>query len=189
MGALFDIMYYAIGSFFLGVILTLLGMILMFFLVKSWLKNAEFTLASYIVGGVLFFFLAFQTVLLCGAVTIKSYVGDVELYVNNLVSGLSQSVVLSSQDSQEILESISNEFPLVGYYVDIADFSGHTPLTIAASMAEELGSYMNWYILRRLLWMLLFIAIGAFAVIKTMDKSMKYTPKRGSTTNRYVYDD
>lgn len=189
MGALFDIMYYAIGSFFLGVILTLLGMVLMFFLVKSWLRNAEFTPASYIVGGILFFFLAFQTVLLCGAVTIKSYVGDVELYVNSLVSGLSQSAVLSSQDSQEILDRINDDFPLVGYYVDIADFGGHTPQTIASSMADELCSYMNWYILRRLLWMLLFVAVGAFGVIKTMGKSTRSTSRHGGTTNRYVYDD
>lgn len=64
-------MFHSAGSMFLGIFITLAGVGLMFFLIKSWRRNATYTLLSFIVGGVLFFFLAFQSILLCGAVTIK----------------------------------------------------------------------------------------------------------------------
>ena len=74
--------------------------------------------------------------LFCGAVTIKSYSDDVERAINDMVEGLPDGVAFSQADSQQLLERISQEWPLVGYYVNMADFSGHTPATIASAMAD-----------------------------------------------------
>lgn len=192
MGALLRIMYYSVGSMLLGVILTLAGIALMFFLIKSWRRNSTFTLSSFIVGGVLFFFLAFQSILLCGAVTIKSYGDDIEAAINSMVAGLPQETVLTQADSQQLLDAISSEWPLVGYYVNLADFRGHTPRTVAAAMADELDSYMNWYIFRRVCWSLLFVAVGAAVVIKTMDGKSggrRVSSRRAPSTYRRIYDD
>ena len=63
---------YSVGSLLLGVFLTIVGIVLMFVLIRSWWRDSTFTPMSFVVGGILFFFLAFQAVLLCGAVTIKS---------------------------------------------------------------------------------------------------------------------
>ena len=78
MGALFQIIAYSLGNLFLGVILTIVGVALMFVLIKSLRSIFTYTPLSYINGGILFLFLSFQAVLLCGAVTIKSYTDDVE---------------------------------------------------------------------------------------------------------------
>lgn len=192
MGALSNIMFHSAGSMFLGIFITLAGVGLMFFLIKSWRRNATYTLLSFIVGGVLFFFLAFQSILLCGAVTIKSYTDNVETRINELVGSISENTVFTREDSQAILERIRDEWPLVGYYIGGADFHGHTPGTIAKAMADELRSYMNWFILRRVGWCLLFIVAGTFVVIKTMDgtgKNTRKTQKRAPSTYRRIYDD
>ena len=70
MGALFQIIAYSLGNLFLGVILTIVGVALMFILIQSWRSDSTYTPLSYITGGILFLFLSFQAVLLCGAVTI-----------------------------------------------------------------------------------------------------------------------
>lgn len=51
MGALFQIVAYSIGNLFLGILLTVVGVILLFVLIQSWYRNSTFTPVSYIVGG------------------------------------------------------------------------------------------------------------------------------------------
>ena len=80
------------------------------------------------------------------------------------------------------LNQISETWPLVGYYVNMADFEGHTPATIAKAMADELRSVMNWFILRRIGWSLLFVFIGAVAIIKSI--SGRYQSGRSLSTRR-----
>lgn len=192
MGAIFNIMAYSAGSFVLGITFTLVGVVLMFFIVKSWRRGGRFGLRSYSVGVVLFFFLAYQSVLLCGAVTIKSYCSDVQQAICAMVSDKPDNVVFSRSDSQQILDNISRQWPLVGYYVNTADFTGHTPADIAASMTDELRSFMNWFLVRRVVWSLLFIVIGAIAVIKTMHDSAHISHTQRSpqpTSIRRIYDD
>ena len=60
MGALYTIISYSLGNLFLGVLLTIVGVGLMFFLIRSWFSNSSFTPLSYIIGFVLFLFLKFN---------------------------------------------------------------------------------------------------------------------------------
>ncbi len=169
MGELYNILTHSVGSIILGSVLTLLGVALLFFLLKGWYRNAMFTPMSYIVGFVLFFLMAYHAILICGAVTIKGYSNDIEIFINNFVADIPGSTHFTQQDTQDILEQINENVPIVGYYLGGADFSGHTPSSIALAMVDEMRSYMNKYILKHLLWCLLFICLGAFIVIKTMD--------------------
>lgn len=168
MNALFNILTYSMSSLLLGIVLTIAGIGLMFVFVKLWWKVDTFTPMSFICGFILFFFLAFQSVLLCGAVTIKSYCNDIEIAINQIVAKIPLNNKFSQEDSQIILNQISEAWPLVGYYVNMADFEGHTPETIAKAMVDELKSVMNWFILRRIGWSLLFVFIGALAIIKSI---------------------
>lgn len=169
MGALFTIINYSIGNLFLGIIITIVGVVLMFYIIKSWFNHKTFTPISFIVGGILFLFLSFQSVLMCGAITIKSYTDDVEYAINEWVVNVSDTDTFDQDDSQIILDNIVKEWPLVGYFLNWADFSGHTSATIASAMAASIRVYMNWFILRRLLWILFFIIVGAVVVIKSME--------------------
>lgn len=192
MGALYTIVSYSLGNLFLGILLTVVGVGLMFFLIRSWFSNSSFTPFSYIMGFVLFLFLSFQAVLLCGAVTIKSYCDEVEVAINEWVRNLPDEVRFDKESSQQVLEQIQQEWPLVGYFVGGADFTGHTPVDIAHAMTEELHSFMNRFILRRIGWSLLFVVVGTFVVIKTMEHTRRQR-NRGSyvsaRSRRRRYDD
>lgn len=171
MGALFNIISYSIGNLFLGVLLTAVGVALMFFIIRSWFSNRAFTLISYGVGVILFFFLSFQAILLCGAVTIRSYSADVEEAINGWVRDVPEYVTFDEGNSQEILGMIQEEWPLVGYFIGGADFTGHTPLNIASAMADELRAYMTRFIWRRVGWSALFVVVAAVVVIQTMEQT------------------
>ena len=165
----FYIIIYSLGSLLLGLLITTIGTAFMFFIIKSWFKNRTYTPLSLIVGAVVFLFLTYHSIIICGAVTIKGYGDDVESLINSYVSILPDDAVLTEEDSNIILEKLNDDIPLVGHYADYADFHGHTPADIATSMNDAMQSYMNGYIIRHLLWSLFFILLGAFVVIKTMD--------------------
>ena len=139
MGALINILSYSLGSIFCGILLTVVCMLLMFLLVKSWWKDAMLTPATYVVGVILFLFLSFQSVLLCGAFTIKSYCDDVEMTIDKMVEDLPADLVFTRKDSQDILDRVSEDYPLMGYYVNLADLRGHKPVDIEKSMTDELN--------------------------------------------------
>lgn len=144
-------------------------MALMMFIIKSWHKNREFTPLSLIVASVLFVILAFHSIIICGAVTIKGYGDEMEALINEYVSDVSNETVFTQEDSQGILERLDDDLPLVGYYAKWADFRGHTPADIAGAMNETMQSFMNEYIIKHLLWILAFVIMGAFCIIKSMD--------------------
>ena len=193
MGGLFNIISYSLGNLFLGILLTVIGVALMFILIQSWFSNSTFTSISYIVGGILFLFLSFQAVLLCGSVTIKSYCDDVEVTINSWIKNIPVEAKFDKKSSQQILNQITQEWPLVGYFLDDADFTGHTPVDIAQSMTKEIRSYMDGFILRRIGWSLLFVVCGAFIVIKTMEHTRRRHDHEsgcsGGRSSRRRYDD
>lgn len=184
MGFLLEILSYSIGYVFWGAFLTFLGVFLMFFLIKAWRKNYQFTLISFIVGVILFFFLSFQSILLCGALSIKSYSDEFESTINSLVSQLPSTTQFTQDDSQQVLDYLTSDRPLVGYFVNWADFSGHTPQTLATAMVDELNSTMNYYILRRVLWSLFFVVTSVILILKTMDSIDSHRRQRGNFSDR-----
>ncbi len=58
MGALMNIFYHSLGSMLVGVVLTIIGIILMYVLIRLWWRNSTFSIASIAVGIILFFFLS-----------------------------------------------------------------------------------------------------------------------------------
>ena len=186
MGVLVDIFMYSLGHLFLGIFLTVIGVVLMFVLIKSWYKNAQYSVLSFIVGGILFLFLSFQSVLLCGAVSVKSYSAELQSTVNLWVQRLPSATTFTQQESQEILENLMEQRPLISHFIESADFTGHTPASIAEAMIDELNSFMNAYILRRVLWSLFFVVVSVIIVIKSMET---YRPSHSSYSESYDYGD
>ena len=93
------------------------------------------------------------------------YEERISIIVNNAYSP-SQEVSLSQ--ASDVIERIVDEYPILHYYVDGGDFMGFTAKELPHAIAQELRSFMRWYIFRRILWCLGFVIIGAVCVIKTM---------------------
>lgn len=170
MGAIINILFHSIGSLFLGILITLAGMALMLFIIKSWYNKMTFSPISYAISAILFVILCFHSIIICGAVTIKGYGDEMESLINSYVSNIPDETVFSQEDSQAILDLLGDDLPLVGYYAKWADFRGHTPTDIAQSMNETMQSFMNSYIVRHLLWSLFFVISGAIIIVITMNK-------------------
>ena len=194
MGLLVDIFTNSLLSIFLGFLFALGGVILLFLAIQGWYKNRTFTPLSYVAGAVVFCFFLYQSILICGAFACKSFGDEIEARINEIVAlraSFMSDYKFSREQTDEIFKEATAVFPVIAEYVGWADFEGHTPLNIAASMHETLDKFLNIFILKRLGWCLLFLVLGALAVIKTMDVQRAIASRRrtGSSARTHSSDD
>jgi len=180
---LFEILRYSFSSVIWGVLIAIFCMALFVFLIKGWYKDATFSPVSYLVGAVLFLFLSFQCVLIVGSLKIISMTDEYEQQITALVQSYSPEDEVSQAQASEVIDAIIDEFPILEYYIGGGEFSGFTASQLPAAIAQELRSFMRWYIFRRILWCLGFVAVGAFLVIRSLSKN--YTNLR---RERIQYD-
>ena len=179
---LFNILQYSISSLIWGVLIATACIGLFVFLIKGWYKDATFSPISYIVGVVLFILLSYQCILIIGSLSILK-VSD--LYEQELVELVNQYFVpsdnVSLSDASAIVDRVIEKSPILQYDIGGGEFLGFTAAELPHAIVNELQSFMHWYIVRRLLWCLAFVVIGAFCVIKSMSK------RHSSTQRQYIH--
>lgn len=182
MGYLLDIMHYSMGSIFWGILMGIFFLAVFFLLIKGFYKDAEFNPATYITGTVLGILLMIQCILVCGSLSILSLVNDYEILLTNLVATLHMpaSELVSKANASEIIDDLIAANPLLAKYISGGEFQGFTVAELPSAIAEELRSYMRWYIFRRFLWCLGFSIVAALVVVKTMGR--KYDRRRRNGT-------
>ena len=154
-----------------GILIAILCMGLFVFLIKGWYKDATFTPVSYVVGGILLLLLSFQCVLIIGSLKIIDMSNVYEERISLIVdSAYSPSEEISLSQASDVINKIIDEYPILHYYIGGGDFMGFTAKELPHAIAQELRSFMRWYIFRRILWCLGFVLVGAVCVIKTMSK-------------------
>lgn len=169
---LFDILRYSFSSMIWGILIAVACMALFVFLIKGWYKDATFSPISYAVGATLFLFLSFQCILIVGSLKIISMTDEYEQRITNIVeSAYSPSDMVSMPQASDVIDTIIEEFPILEYYIVGGEFSGFTAEQLPHAMADELRSFMRWYIFRRILWCLGFVIVGAICVIKSLSKN------------------
>ena len=187
MWALFDILRYSFSSVFWGILIAVACMALFVFLIKGWYKDATFSPVSYVVGALLFLLLSFQCVLIVGSLKIIDMSDEYERQITTIVeSAYSPLDEVTQSQASDIIDAIIEEFPILHYYVSGGEFSGFTAKELPHAIAQELRSFMRWYIFRRILWCLGFAIVGALCVIKSMSRN--YAKQRAQKPQRIQYD-
>lgn len=177
MSALFDILQYSYSSLIWGILIAAISLALFVFLIKGWYKDATFSPVSYIVGIILFVFLSFQCILIVGSLKIIDTTDYYEKEITSIVSNTYNAVdEITMRQADDIIKTVINEFPILQYYISGGEFSGFTAVQLPHAIAQELRSFMLWFILRRVLWCFFFVIVSAVCVIKTM--SRHYTSER-----------
>jgi hypothetical protein len=172
--ALFDILRYSFSSAIWGILIAIICMALFVFLIKGWYKDATFSPISYIIGIVLLFFLSFQCILIVGSLKILDTTDYYESEISRLVdSAYDATDEITMGQADDVIQEIIEQFPLLHHYISGGEFTGFTAKELPHAIADELRSYMHWYIFRRVLWCLGFVIVGAVCVIKTLSRRNK----------------
>jgi len=126
----------------------------------------------YVTGVILAILLIIQCTLLVGAVKAKGFAEPVQILLNQQFEG--QQGIIGAKDSQAILDSIIDNFPIIGTYIDVADFSGHDISEMGQLMYDTMTDYLNTYIWHRVLWIIGIIVVAS--VIAVCFEKKEYVP-------------
>lgn len=169
MWGLFELLKLSFSSLIWGVLITILCLVLFFVLIKGWYRSATYTPLSYLIGAVLFLFLSFQCTMIVGGLKINSLSQEYYIQVESLVNRFYDADdPISTQASTQLVDKLIRENPILQYYIGGGEFSGYTARQLPQAVVSTLQTYIRWYIVRRLLWCLFFVGVGAFVVIRSM---------------------
>lgn len=169
MWGLFELLKLSFSSLIWGVLITILCLVLFFVLIKGWYRSATYTPLSYLIGTVLFLFLGFQCTMIVGGLKINSLSQEYYMQIETLVNHFYDADdSVSTQASTKLVDRLIRENPILQYYIGWGEFSGYTASQLPQAVVSTLQTYIRWYIVRRLLWCLFFVGVGAFVVIRSM---------------------
>lgn len=182
MWGLFELLRFSFSSIIWGILITAICLALFFFLIRGWYRNATFTPISYVIGFFLFLLLAFQCTMIVGAIKIINISPYYESQIQQLVGTyFPPSQEITGQESEQVIDWLVTEYPILQHYFDTGEFTGYTAQQLPAVMGAEIRSFLRFYILRRLLWCLGFVIVGAVLVIRSISKQKRYNNYTSTT--------
>ena len=171
MSGFFSIIQFSMGCLLWGILIALICMVLFYLAIKGWWKNAEFTVTTYITGAVLFILLSFQCILISGGIKILHITDDIQLETERIVnSAFLPGADLTMANCDDVVKQLVTDYPVLGEYFDTGYFQGYTVETLPAAMADVVREYIHSFIIRRLLWCLAFVIVGAVIACLTIKK-------------------
>ncbi len=172
----------AFSSIFYGVIVTVVIMALIYVLLKSLSKGIVQTPVFFVTGVVLAILLTIQFSLMIGAIQAKDAVDSAKIYLNQLLENAYGTV--GAQDSQKILDAVTDEYPIIGSYIGVANFSGNDVTQLSEAMHETMTNYLNSYIWHRV-WWILGIIVVACIIVMLFDKPNAVAGRRMVSVSRH----
>ena len=174
---------------FYGFIITAFIMATLYFVLKSMSQGTVRSIPFWITGPVLTILLLINMSVMMGAFKVKGQTETMEIWLNQRLDDTDETVGV--QESQWIGDQLTDEFPLLGCYLNLFDLSGHTTNELPQVFREVINEKMNDVIESRILWSVGFI-ITAMLIALYFDKGEGRTPKKKSTyrtTSRRHIDD
>ena len=176
-----------------GIIAAMVVVAALFYLIVV-IQGGEkrFSPLSYILGVVLAAFLSYQFTFLIGAIMLKSDCNDVSSFINDFVPN--KEIINNASDIRNNLRQLEKEEPFIKNFIDVDAIDESLPDgAIGDALLSKVHSYLNWYIVRRILWSLGAILLFGFLMLYTMERApqgrTRRTPGYRSSNRRRSSDD
>lgn len=168
----FSLITTAFSCIFYGILVTVAIMAILYAVLKAINKSIVQTPVFYITGVVIAILLLIQTSLMIGAIQAKDTAGAAHIYLSQMLEN--SRGIISAQESQQVMNAITEKFPIIGTFADIADFSGNDLTELPEVVYNTLVDYLNSYIWHRIWWLLGILFVGCLIVIMFAKPNNEY---------------
>lgn len=170
-----ELIEHAAWSIGVGILIVALFVSFLILIIRGCYPRSTFSPISVIVTGILSILLCFQSVPLCAAIGLKWHLDDMRDWINETVIQPENYLIsepISPEESTQIVDEAVKNYPLMGIMFDGGWFEGYNTFNIAEGIANEASRCLNDYILQKLLVAFVETAIGAFVIVKTIDRAV-----------------
>ena len=154
---MFTIIGNAIICIFWGLLIASILTFILYFMLKALYGNFRMSITGMAMCFILFILLFVQGTLMAGAFHAKGYVDDMGTFVLEMIRNNQGNMgeLTSSGEAEKAKRQISEAFPMLSSYISYlnAEELGSRSTSAAIAVTRGIKSLINWYILRRVLWM------------------------------------
>ena len=168
----FSLISSAFSSIFYGVIITVVIMAILYAVLKYINDGIVRSVPFFATGVVLAVLLIIQCSLMVGAIQAKGTVEAAQIYLRQMSEDYSGTV--GAQDSQEIFDQMTEQFPLIGTFIGNTDFSGYEISELPEVMTGAINDFFTSFIWHRVLWILGIVVVGCAMAIMFRQKPYDY---------------
>ena len=169
----------AYSSIWYGILVAVIVVAALFFIIAAMQGgNKRFSPLTYILGIALTAFLSFQFTFMIGAIMFKSDCNDITSIINDFVpnSALTNGI----GEIRSNLKQLAKEEPFIKNFIDVDAIDDSLPDgAIGDAILNKVHSYLNWYIVRRILWSLLACGIIGTLMFMSMEKNRLHRSASG----------
>ena len=159
----FSLISTVFSSIFYGLIITIAVMAILYAVLRSFNEEMVCSIPFLVTGVILAGLLTVQFSLMVGAIQAKHLVTSVEIYLNQLLED--KYGIVDAQDSQKVMDAVTENFPVIGNFIDAADFTGHDISELPEVMHETMSIYLSSYIWHRVWWILCVVVVACIIVV------------------------
>lgn len=150
-----------------GGLLSIVFIVLLYLLIRAFYPSYKLTILSGLVMFVLWIFLFIQSTMMVGALYAKGYVDDIKAVVATFVAetvDASNSLTQSQQQVSQLKLYLTEQYPMLEPYLNRLDVQElmDENMPMENALTEGINKTINFYILKRVLWMVAFWIIGGF---------------------------
>lgn len=169
----------AYSSIWYGIIVAVIVVAAVFFIIAAMQGgNKRFSPLTYVLGVALAAFLSFQFTFLIGAIMFKSDCSDISAIINDFVPN--SELANGASDIRSNLRQLAKEEPFIKNFIDVDEIDESLPDgAIGDAILSKVHSYLNWYIVRRILWSLLAIGIVGTLMYISMERNRLHRSASG----------
>lgn len=158
MTTFFSLFTTAFSCIFYGAIATAVIMAVLYFLLKLLSAGIVKSIPFYIIGVVLAILLIVDLTVLIGAFQVKSVTESMEVSLRQLTENIHGTV--NAHESQIVFDHLIEEYPMLGSYLQLADFSGNDISELAIAIPEVIREELNSIILGNTCWAIGYIIVA-----------------------------
>lgn len=169
----------AYSSIWYGIIVAVIFVAALFFIIAAMQGgNKRFSPLTYVLGVALAAFLSFQFTFMIGAIMFKSDCSDISSIINDFIPN--SELENGASDIRSNLRQLAKEEPFIKNFIDVDAIDESLPDgAIGDAILSKVHSYLNWYIVRRLLWSLLACGIIGTLMYISMERNRLHRSASG----------
>lgn len=169
----------AYSSIWYGVLVAVIVVAALFFIIAAMQGgNKRFSPLTYVLGVALAAFLSFQFTFMIGAIMFKIDCNDITFIINDLVPN--RTLTNGVTDLRNNLKQLAEEEPFIKNFIDVDAIDENLPDgAIGDAILSKVHTYINWFIVRRILWSLLAIGIVGTLMYISMERNRLHRSASG----------
>jgi hypothetical protein len=183
----------AYSSIWYGILVAVIVVAALFFIIAAIQGgNKRFSPLTYVFGAALTAFLSFQFTFMIGAIMFKIECNDIASIINEFVPN--STFTNGVTDLRNNLKQMAEEEPFIKNFLDVDAIDKNLPDgAIGDAILSKVHTYLNWYIVRRVLWSMLACGIICALMYISMERiprgRTRRTPGYRSSNRRRSSDD